>query len=96
MHSEICPHCGGLGEFETGKPVKTSEGFTIHSYTQCIDCNGTGKLDWVERVLGKIPRYYIPEGLITQYPNNKDIPNGWSLCDGNEINCDMKDLFKDE
>jgi len=44
----ICPECKGKGKH----PVVNEKGI-IRGYNACEKCLGHGKLDWVERVVGK-------------------------------------------
>ena len=49
-----CHKCGGTGKL---KEWGMREGFRVTP--ECHVCHGEGKLDWIERVIGKEP-YYNP------------------------------------
>ena len=42
---ELCPECKG-----TGNRRKTEEKSSLHFF--CFRCNGTGKIDWVQKAMG--------------------------------------------
>jgi len=48
IHESICDRCGGVGSVI----VKVSY-YRGHKRGKCPKCEGTGKLDWVERIVGK-------------------------------------------
>jgi len=60
---EVCPKCKGQGRvLKSGKILASS----AQMYLRCNICSGDGKIDWVEKVIGKkvkikdvenIPRY---------------------------------------
>lgn len=41
----ICDKCKGVGHFDAG----------VYLYKICKKCDGTGIVDWVENVVGKLP-----------------------------------------
>ncbi len=45
-HESICDRCGGVGS-----TVKA--GYRSHKRMVCPKCGGTGRLDWIERIVGK-------------------------------------------
>ena len=47
-HEFICDKCGGVGTVI----VKVSY-YRGHKRGPCPKCKGTGRLDWVERIMGK-------------------------------------------
>lgn len=47
-HETICDQCGGVGSII----IKVSY-YRGHKRGKCPKCEGTGRLDWVERVFGK-------------------------------------------
>ena len=63
----ICPECKGKGQH----PEVNKGGFIIR-YLTCPKCQGSGKLDWVEMVVGKRYRRvidlseYIPDILFNR------------------------------
>ena len=48
----ICPKCKGSGKPEFNG-IKKGELFLTKPFPECEHCNGEGKLDWVEAVVGK-------------------------------------------
>lgn len=44
---EFCPKCDGKGRIKTNR--FNQEG----KYLKCSKCNGDGKIDWVEKAVGK-------------------------------------------
>jgi len=53
-HEVFCPKCKGTGKGETWKSGEFE--FT----PECNHCLGEGKLDWLERIIGKkLPPYYF-------------------------------------
>jgi DnaJ-class molecular chaperone len=44
----ICPKCGGVGTRVV--PVGFSRN---HRRKKCEECKGTGRLDWIERIVNK-------------------------------------------
>jgi len=94
MHDEKCPYCKGTGEIEDDDPTYIpEEGLIIESTFPCQKCGGTGKLDWIEKVVGKHPTYRFPKGLIVGAAKGSPIPKGWEVCDGSNGTPDLKDCF---
>jgi DnaJ-class molecular chaperone len=46
----VCRECGGTGNSNYNKP---DDEFDFVFNIKCPKCNGIGKLDWVENVVGK-------------------------------------------
>jgi hypothetical protein len=51
-HEVLCPRCNGTGKGET----HTAGDFVITP--ECRKCYGEGKLDWIERIVGKPRRLF--------------------------------------
>jgi RecJ-like exonuclease len=51
-HEFICPECKGKGKLEEWSVGK----FTVEP--ECGTCYGAGKLDWIEKIMGKKPDEY--------------------------------------
>ena len=49
----ICSKCKGIGLVFK---IKSNKGIIFKN--ECPKCQGTGKLDWIENVVGKKPMYY--------------------------------------
>ena len=49
IHEVICDKCGGVGS------VIVKYNYYKHNHTRakCPKCKGTGKLDWIERIIGR-------------------------------------------
>ena len=45
-YEEICPRCGGTG-------IEIKEIYHVKQDFGCIKCDGTGKIDWLEKMFGK-------------------------------------------
>lgn len=50
-HEVVCDKCGGVGSVI----AKYNHFRKNHTRKQCPKCKGTGKLDWLERIVGKKP-----------------------------------------
>lgn len=48
---ELCPECNGKGQI----PCINHETKTIKNILRCHNCQGKGKLDWIEKVVGVKP-----------------------------------------
>lgn len=48
-HEFICDRCGGVGRII----VKVRYYRGGHKRATCPKCDGTGRLDWIERIIGK-------------------------------------------
>ena len=53
----LCDGCEGVGKHS----YKKSYGFTRYEIIECNICKGTGKLDWIETIVGKKEKYIVPE-----------------------------------
>ena len=49
----LCDGCEGVGKHS----YKKSYGFTRYEIIECNICKGTGKLDWIETIVGKKEKY---------------------------------------
>lgn len=49
----ICPECNGSGISEYVQEINIENYQTITGKTFCEKCFGTGKLDWIENLVGK-------------------------------------------
>ena len=49
-YEERCPRCGGTG-------IEIKEVYHTKLDFGCIKCNGTGKIDWLEKMFGKRTPY---------------------------------------
>ena len=47
----VCPECHG-----TGNRAKWDQIPDYKCYLKCDKCDGTGKMDWIEAVVGKKPK----------------------------------------
>ena len=60
-----CKDCGGSGKVERRevcyKRMLPGGGFKYNPFqsSKCFSCNGTGKLDWIENVIGRKPEYNV-------------------------------------
>jgi hypothetical protein len=56
----ICPECNGTGRSLRGKDEKDPFGWLF-----CPKCVGSGKLDWVEMVVGKRLVFHFTDPIST-------------------------------
>ena len=60
-----CPDCHGTGD-ETSR--LTPEAMIIST---CRTCDGTGKLDWIEAIVGKKTKYKTIQDAVAKYMADK-------------------------
>ena len=48
-YEAICDKCGGVGSVI----AKYNYYRKTHTRSQCPKCKGTGRLDWIERIIGE-------------------------------------------
>ncbi|MCK5615197.1 hypothetical protein KAR91_75740 [Candidatus Pacearchaeota archaeon] len=49
----ICPECNGVGYNEYNQTSASIDPYKPPGRRRCEKCQSTGKLDWVEMILGK-------------------------------------------
>jgi DnaJ-class molecular chaperone len=66
----ICDQCNGTGKEYIGVPIPRGD-----IYNNCPKCQGVGKLDWIEAVVGKKTKNNIFNGATWMEPNGNHPSN---------------------
>lgn len=84
----ICDKCKG-----TGKHYLETHPLADHAYQTCKFCQGVGKLDWIEVVVGKKDIWVHTEILRTPLTAiERRLKESWTV----EFNQDVKSLFSED
>jgi len=67
----ICDRCDGRKEIIMNAPDKSDALSYLEYYYKCTRCLGTGKLDWINKVVKKKSQIFIEKRI-----KNKEYSNG--------------------